>query len=77
MKVNKSFSIRLASEMILRCLILMADWCGDVIRNIPVVFKALERTLMPVEVMIMEQFPELMDQFLTGGRKGCSDCYHC
>jgi hypothetical protein len=51
----------------LRCLILMADWCGDVIRNVPVVFKALEPTLMPVEVMIMEQFPELMDQFLTGG----------
>jgi len=53
----------------LRCLILAADWCGDVIRNVPVVFKALEQTAMPVEVMIIEQFPELMDQFLTmGGR---------
>jgi len=53
----------------LRCVILSAEWCGDVVRNVPVVFKALEETLMPVEVMIMEQFPELMDQFLTGGGK--------
>lgn len=53
----------------LRCLILMAEWCGDVVRNVPVVFKAMEPTLMPVEVMIMEQFPELMDQFLTGDGK--------
>ena len=53
----------------LRCLILAAEWCGDVVRNVPVLFKALEPTLMPVEVMIMEQHTELMDQFLTmGGR---------
>jgi hypothetical protein len=51
----------------LRCLIICAEWCGDVVRNVPVLFKALEETLVPVEVMIMEQFPELMDQFLTGG----------
>src|SRR5690606_10247867 len=53
----------------LRCLILAADWCGDVVRNVPVLFKALETAGMPVEVMIMEQHLELMDQFLTmGGR---------
>ncbi|MEX2416070.1 MAG: thioredoxin family protein [Paenibacillaceae bacterium] len=51
----------------LRCLIICAEWCGDVVRNVPVVFKALEESLMPVEVMIMEQFPELIDQYLTGG----------
>ncbi len=53
----------------LRCLIIAADWCGDVVRNVPVLFKALEATGMPVEVMIMEQHIELMDQFLImGGR---------
>jgi len=53
----------------LRCLILAAEWCGDVVRNVPVLFKALEATGMPVEVMIMEQHTDLMDQFLTmGGR---------
>lgn len=53
----------------LRCLIIASDWCGDVVRNVPVLFKALEETGMPVEVMIMEQHTELMDQFLTmGGR---------
>lgn len=53
----------------LRCLILAAEWCGDVVRNIPVVFRALENSGIPVEVLIMEQHTETMDQFLTmGGR---------
>lgn len=53
----------------LRCLIISAEWCGDVVRNVPVLFKALEPTQMPVEVMIIEQHYELIDQFLTmGGR---------
>lgn len=53
----------------LRCLILSAEWCGDVVRNVPVVFKALENSGVPVEVLIMEQHLDLMDQYLTmGGR---------
>ncbi|MHA6483049.1 thioredoxin family protein [Paenibacillus sp. strain BS8-2] len=52
-----------------RCLILMADWCGDVVRNVPAVFKALEASGMKVEVLIMEEHLDTMDQFLTmGGR---------
>ncbi|MFC4775511.1 thioredoxin family protein [Paenibacillus sp. GCM10023252] len=53
----------------LRCSILMAEWCGDVVRNIPVVFRALENSGIPVEVLIMEDHLDTMDQFLTmGGR---------
>jgi len=53
----------------LRCLILMADWCGDVVRNVPAVFGALEVTGIPTEVLIMEENLDTMDQFLTmGGR---------
>lgn len=53
----------------LRCLILAADWCGDVVRNIPVVFRALENSGIPTEVLVMEQNLDVMDQFLTyGGR---------
>lgn len=53
----------------IRCLILMADWCGDVVRNIPVVFRALEVSGIPTEVLIMEEHLDTMDQFLTmGGR---------
>jgi len=53
----------------LRVLILAADWCGDVVRNIPVVFRALEISGVPTEVLIMENHPEVMDEFLTmGGR---------
>jgi hypothetical protein len=53
----------------LRCLILAADWCGDVVRNVPVVFKAMEKAGIPTEVLIMEEHLDLMDQHLTmGGR---------
>ena len=53
----------------LRCLILAADWCGDVVRNVPVVFHALAVSGIPTEVLIMEQHLDTMDEFLTmGGR---------
>lgn len=53
----------------IRCLILMADWCGDVVRNVPAVFGALEISGIPTEVLIMEENLDTMDQFLTmGGR---------
>jgi hypothetical protein len=51
----------------LRCLILMADWCGDVVKNIPVVFRALENSGIPTEVLIKELHPDTMQQFLTMG----------
>ncbi len=53
----------------LRCLILAAEWCGDVVRNVPVVLKALEPSGIPVRILIMEEHPEVMDQFLTMGGK--------
>lgn len=53
----------------LRCMIIAADWCGDVVRNVPVIFKATEKAGIPTEVFIMEEHLDLMDQFLTmGGR---------
>ncbi len=53
----------------LRCMIIAADWCGDVVRNVPVVFKAMEKAGIPTEVLIMEENLDLMDQYLTmGGR---------
>ncbi|WP_223067800.1 thioredoxin family protein [Paenibacillus caui] len=53
----------------LRVLILAADWCGDVVRNVPVVFRALEISGIPMEVLILEENQDTMDHFLTmGGR---------
>jgi hypothetical protein len=53
----------------LRCMILAAEWCGDVVRNVPVVFQAMEKAGIPTEVLIMEEHLDLMDQHLTmGGR---------
>ncbi|CAM3634869.1 MULTISPECIES: thioredoxin family protein [Saccharibacillus] len=53
----------------LRVVILAADWCGDVVRNVPVVFRVLETAEIPVDVLILEQNFDLMDEYLTmGGR---------
>jgi len=53
----------------LRCVILAADWCGDVVRNVPVVLRVMETAGIPVKILIMEENLDLMDQHLTmGGR---------
>lgn len=66
---DQSFFASLRFRDDLRCLILMAEWCGDVVRNVPVVLRALEEAEMPVEVLVMEDHLDTMDQYLTmGGR---------
>lgn len=51
------------------CIIIAADWCGDVVRNAPVVFQLVEQAGIPTEVLILEDNLDVMDQFLTmGGR---------
>ncbi|MDF2725804.1 MAG: hypothetical protein K0Q59_5482, partial [Paenibacillus sp.] len=62
---DRAFFESLSNRDDLRCLILAADWCGDVVRNIPVVFRLLENSGIPVEVLIMEENLDTMDQFLT------------
>lgn len=62
-----SFFESLQSRDDLRCLILMADWCGDVVRNIPVVFQVLQKAEIRTEVLIKDQHMDVMRQFLTLG----------
>lgn len=64
---EKEFFESLNNRDDLHCLILAADWCGDVVRNVPAVFRALENSGMPVEVLIKEEHPDVMEQFLTNG----------
>ncbi|GAB6927210.1 thioredoxin family protein [Paenibacillus sp. JCM 10914] len=66
---DKAFFESLNDRDNLRVLILAADWCGDVARNVPVVFRAMETAGIQTEVLIMEENLDVMDQFLTlGGR---------
>ncbi len=66
---DKEFFESLNHRDDLRVLILAADWCGDVVRNVPAVFRILETAGMKTEVFILEENQELMDEFLTmGGR---------
>ncbi|CAM4384077.1 thioredoxin family protein [Saccharibacillus endophyticus] len=66
---DRLFFESLRSRTDLRTIILAADWCGDVARNVPVVFRVLETGDIPVDVLILEQNFDLMDEYLTmGGR---------
>ncbi|RUS42065.1 thioredoxin family protein [Cohnella sp. AR92] len=66
---QKEFFESLGNRDDLRCLIISADWCGDALRSVPVVFRAMEAGLVPTEVLIIEENYELLDQHLTlGGR---------
>ncbi len=66
---DKEFFSSLRFRDDLRCLIIAAEWCGDVVRNVPAVMRILEETEMPVEVLILEEHTDVIDQFLTmGGR---------
>lgn len=68
-EADRAFFASLQHRDDLRCLILAADWCGDVVRNVPVLFRVLAETGIPTEVLIMEEHLDVMDQFLTmGGR---------
>ncbi|WP_027094513.1 thioredoxin family protein [Cohnella thermotolerans] len=65
----QSFYESLGNRDDLRAMIITADWCGDALRSVPVVFRAFEAAQIPTEVMIIEQHYDLIDQFLTlGGR---------
>ncbi|RXZ84050.1 thioredoxin family protein [Paenibacillaceae bacterium] len=64
---EKEFFESLNNRDDLRVLILMAEWCGDVVKNIPVVFRALEISGVPTEVLIKEEHQDTMQQFLTMG----------
>jgi hypothetical protein len=65
----KEFFESLNNRDDLRCMILAADWCGDVVRNVPVVLHATETAGIPTQILIMEEHLDLMDEHLTmGGR---------
>lgn len=51
----------------IRCLILCTDWCPDVMWNVPVLFRIMEQSGIPVEALIMEEHLDTMDLFLTDG----------
>lgn len=66
---DRSFFRRLQERNDLHSFVLAADWCGDVVRNAPVVFRVLEEAHIPTDVLIMEKHLDVMDRFRTmGGR---------
>jgi hypothetical protein len=66
-KKEKEFFDSLGTNETFYCLILCTDWCPDVIWNVPVLFRMLEHSKIPTEVLLMDQHLETMDLFLTNG----------
>lgn len=64
---DERFFSALAERSDIRCLILCTDWCPDVIWNVPVLLRVLEKADIPTEILLMEQHLETMDLFLTDG----------
>jgi hypothetical protein len=64
---DQQFFITLSERSDLHCLILCTDWCPDVIWNVPVLFRVMEQSRIPTEVLLMEEHLDTMDHFLTDG----------
>jgi hypothetical protein len=64
---DQSYFNSLQERSGLYCLILCTDWCPDVIWNVPVLFRVMEQSRIPAEVLLMEEHLETMDLFLTDG----------
>lgn len=64
---DRNFFRTLSIRKSLRCLILCTDWCPDVIWNVPVLFRVMEKSKIPTEVLLMEEHLETMDLFMING----------
>lgn len=64
---DKQFFLALSERADIHCLILCTDWCPDVIWNVPVLFRVMEQSRIPTEVLLMEEHLDTMDLFLTDG----------
>jgi hypothetical protein len=66
---DRDFFQTLSGQTDLRCLIIAAAWCGDVVRNVPAVLRVVETVGIPIEIFVMEEHLDFIDDFLTmGGR---------
>lgn len=64
---HQRFFTTLSHRSDLHCFILCTDWCPDVIWNAPVLFRVMEESGIPTEVLIMEEHLDTMDHFLVDG----------
>ncbi|MFD1705338.1 thioredoxin family protein [Siminovitchia sediminis] len=56
-------------EKNLRVVALAEVWCGHCMLNVPVLLKLAEKTDMGVRILPRDQHLELMDQYLTNGKR--------
>ncbi|MDX5482168.1 MAG: thioredoxin family protein [Hymenobacteraceae bacterium] len=50
--------------------VLTEAWCGDAAQNLPAIVKIADASpLVEVKLLLRDEYPELMDQFLTNGTR--------
>lgn len=52
-----------------RIIVLAEPWCGHCMLNIPVLLRLAEKANIPVKILPRDQHLELMDQYLTNGKR--------
>ncbi len=66
---DRRFFEQLPRDHGLLCLIICADWCGDVVRNVPAILRINDAAAIATELFVIEDHPDFIDQFLVmGGR---------
>lgn len=53
----------------LKVIVLAEPWCGHCMLNIPILLRLSEKSDMQVQFIARDQYPELMDQYLTNGKR--------
>lgn len=65
---DEEFFIAL-QERNLRVVVIAEVWCGHCMLNIPVLLRLAEKTGMPVRFLPRDRHLDLMDQYLTNGKR--------
>jgi len=60
---------RLQEKSNLRVIALAEVWCGHCMLDIPILLKMLEKANIPIRFLPRDQHLELMDQYLTNGKR--------
>lgn len=53
----------------LRCIVLAEVWCGHCMMDVPILLKMTEAAGIPVKILPRDSHLELMDQYLTDGKR--------
>jgi len=75
LKIYENFQVpeedkaKLQEKNNLRCIVLAEVWCGHCMMDVPILLKLTETAGIPVRILPRDSHLELMDQYLTNGKR--------